>query len=243
MTSTDLTTVEDSRLKQCEQIIKGGLTAFCDVGDALCEIRDAKLYRNTHGTFKDYCKDKWQLGESRVYQLMDQAVVVAALQEAGKNSNALEVSARDVAAVKPHLAEVTEEIRTRVAQGEDPVKTTYEVIEAKRAEIKPKPKAEPEPEDSEPDPWAELVIMDQQMQEQDKLIKSLMKDDKDAEIFAQRHKYAQLEGLVKQLTTTEGEAKKQAQYYADLLKKIRKAIDVTKNTEIIPAIQKLRASV
>jgi ParB-like chromosome segregation protein Spo0J len=41
-----------------------------EVGAALVEIRDQHLYRETHGTFEDYCRDKWGLDASMVRLVM-----------------------------------------------------------------------------------------------------------------------------------------------------------------------------
>jgi hypothetical protein len=50
--------VDETRLlAECERIIDAGIKAFCEMGKALVIIRDRKLYRETHGTFEDYCKD------------------------------------------------------------------------------------------------------------------------------------------------------------------------------------------
>jgi hypothetical protein len=102
-------------------VIKAGLSVFVAVGDALCEIRDAKLYRASHGTFEAYCKDRWQISKSQSYRLIDHAIIVGALESAaGSLSPVGDVSERAALAIKPHLAEVTEEIRARVEPGEDP---------------------------------------------------------------------------------------------------------------------------
>jgi N6-adenosine-specific RNA methylase IME4 len=54
-----LNSIELSKLKQCEQIIEKGLKTFIDVGGALLEIRDSRLYREEFGTFEEYCKERW----------------------------------------------------------------------------------------------------------------------------------------------------------------------------------------
>lgn len=45
-----------------EQTIVNEFGAFHRVGMALAEIREAKLYRETHRTFETYCKDLWDIG-------------------------------------------------------------------------------------------------------------------------------------------------------------------------------------
>lgn len=48
-----------TRLVELEQTIERGLTTFVEVGLALLEIRDSRLYRQTHGTFEEYCRERW----------------------------------------------------------------------------------------------------------------------------------------------------------------------------------------
>jgi hypothetical protein len=36
--------------------IDGGIKTFIEVGSALLEIRDDRLYRESYGTFDDYCR-------------------------------------------------------------------------------------------------------------------------------------------------------------------------------------------
>ncbi|MFN6567174.1 hypothetical protein [Dendronalium sp. ChiSLP03b] len=50
--------------------------AFFEAGKALSELRDRRLYRSTHSTFEEYCKDRFGYNRSRSYQLIDAAIVV-----------------------------------------------------------------------------------------------------------------------------------------------------------------------
>jgi hypothetical protein len=80
--------VEDTRLEQSEQsrlvelegVIRRGLQIFFEVGHALSEIRDKRLYRSTHSTFEEYCQDRWGMpsasarriiGNTRVYDNLE----------------------------------------------------------------------------------------------------------------------------------------------------------------------------
>lgn len=71
---------ERSELAECETKIARGLQTFYEVGEALLKIRDSRLYRETHGTFEDYCQEKWQLKERQAYLLMDATKVVKNLK-------------------------------------------------------------------------------------------------------------------------------------------------------------------
>lgn len=47
------------RLGELETVISRGLKTFVDVGNALLEIRESRLYRAEFRTFEDYCQEKW----------------------------------------------------------------------------------------------------------------------------------------------------------------------------------------
>lgn len=66
---------EEERLVELEAVVERGLASFVEVGQALMEIRDARLYRQSHGTFEDYCRARWALARNRAYQLIEAADV------------------------------------------------------------------------------------------------------------------------------------------------------------------------
>ncbi len=74
---------EQARLEQLESLIAQGLHLFCQVGKALDEICDKRLYRETHKTFETYCQDKWGIARRRAYQFIDAAQVVENLSAIG----------------------------------------------------------------------------------------------------------------------------------------------------------------
>jgi hypothetical protein len=64
-----------SRLADLEKVIERGLTHFVEVGNALLEIRESRLYQETHRTFEAYCKERWGMSRPRAYQLIEAAEV------------------------------------------------------------------------------------------------------------------------------------------------------------------------
>lgn len=64
-------------------MIERGLTTFVEVGAALLRIREERLYRATHGSFEDYCRERWGWGRAHAYRLMDAAAVVQDLSPIG----------------------------------------------------------------------------------------------------------------------------------------------------------------
>ncbi|MDZ8069950.1 MAG: hypothetical protein RMY64_30805 [Nostoc sp. DedQUE08] len=55
--------------------------AFFEAGKALAELRDRRLYRSTHKTFEEYCRDRFGHSRRQSYLLMDAAVVFDNLME------------------------------------------------------------------------------------------------------------------------------------------------------------------
>lgn len=74
-----LTRDETKNLTRCEKTIATGLTTFFSVGQALWDIRDAKLYRGSHDTFDVYCEERWDFSRQRAHQLIAAAEVSADL--------------------------------------------------------------------------------------------------------------------------------------------------------------------
>lgn len=75
-TSEILSTVEQDELQRHEAVIERGLNIFVEVGNALTDIRDRRLYREQYGTFEDYCQGRWGIVASRARQLIGAAKTV-----------------------------------------------------------------------------------------------------------------------------------------------------------------------
>jgi len=71
-----MTTIVTLRtLAECESVIERGLATFVEVGQALMEIRERRLYREQYETFEDYCRERWGWVASRARQLIAAAEV------------------------------------------------------------------------------------------------------------------------------------------------------------------------
>lgn len=70
-----LTSAEVEHLNKLEAIVQRGLDTDLELGNALAEISDASLYRDTHQTFEAYLRDRWGIRRSRDYQLSQTAEV------------------------------------------------------------------------------------------------------------------------------------------------------------------------
>ncbi|MBW4689270.1 MAG: hypothetical protein KME40_30305 [Komarekiella atlantica HA4396-MV6] len=69
--------------------------AFFEAGKALLELRDRRLYRSTHKTFEEYCKDRFGFERRHPYRLIEAAVVVDNLMQMCPNGTQIEVDSSD----------------------------------------------------------------------------------------------------------------------------------------------------
>lgn len=82
MTGLILNEHEVTRLAHCERVIERGLSTFVTVGAALWEIREAKLYRASHGTIETYVRERWGISRQHAGRLMTAAATARALRDA-----------------------------------------------------------------------------------------------------------------------------------------------------------------
>lgn len=96
-------------LADCELRIERGLKTFIDVGQALAEIRDSRLYKGTHGTFEDYCAERWNMSRPRAYELISAAEVVSGMPDTAPPVTNARQAAALAAVPEPERAEVWRE--------------------------------------------------------------------------------------------------------------------------------------
>jgi len=94
-----ITLPESRDLIALESVIERGLETFVQVGEALAEIRDRKLYRTEHPTFDAYLDKKWSLSRSRACRLIQAAETVKVLPTGNRPQT--ERQARPLAALPP----------------------------------------------------------------------------------------------------------------------------------------------
>jgi hypothetical protein len=75
---TELSQEEQSDRLHLERRVE---RAFFEAGKALAELRDRRLYRSTHKTFEEYCRERFGHSRRQSYLLMDAAVVFDNLVE------------------------------------------------------------------------------------------------------------------------------------------------------------------
>ena len=133
---TALATSEAARLADLETAIERGLTMFMEVGEALREIHEARLYRADHSTFENYCRERWGFTDRRGRQLMEAAEIGTQVPVQSERQ------ARELARLRSNPDRMTSAWKEAAeqAQGEDRSVTTADVRAAVAARM---PKSAP----------------------------------------------------------------------------------------------------
>lgn len=159
------------QLSDCESRIERNLQGFYEVGKALAEIRDERLYHIDYGgdfeTFEKYVKSRWGWDRIRAYQLIEAAEVNADVNHGLHNERqARELSKLDTPeerreawkeAVetapegKPTAAHVREVVNKRTGEVIDP--EDIEVVKVKDLGPSPQQRSHENPARR----WAELL--------------------------------------------------------------------------------------
>ncbi|HXT99503.1 MAG TPA: hypothetical protein VN903_00835 [Polyangia bacterium] len=99
-------------LVELESVIERGIQTFVEVGSALLEVRDRRLYRETHLTWDAYCRERWNLSRIHAHRLIE-ASEVGSMLPIG-NTPSTESQARELARLKDEpeaVREVWAEVR------------------------------------------------------------------------------------------------------------------------------------
>jgi hypothetical protein len=94
---------EQSELHRCESVVEKGINTVVEVGNALTEIRDQRLYREDYSTFKEYLGARWGFKLSRAYQLIGMAGVARNLSTVVEVSKLNERQLRPLVGKAPEL--------------------------------------------------------------------------------------------------------------------------------------------
>lgn len=100
--TTTMTKCETARLTELEETIDSGLKTFLDVGRALKEINESKLYRDTTDSFEKYVNLRFNVGRAYAYRLMSAAELDETLEVSpiGDKRPVNETQFRELAKVK-----------------------------------------------------------------------------------------------------------------------------------------------
>lgn len=137
---------ERQQLVECESVIEAGLASFVEVGVALAEVRDSKLYRQTHSTFEDYCRERWGLKRQRAYELIEASDVTRSLSEISDTMPSRESHAAELAPLRNEPERMAEAWK----QANDTAEEEGRKVTA--ADVRKAVRTEPEP-----DRWEQAV--------------------------------------------------------------------------------------
>ncbi|MDE2100104.1 MAG: hypothetical protein KGL39_22810 [Patescibacteria group bacterium] len=132
--SKSLTTKESTRFSHLDKVIERGKKAFVEVGLALMEIKDAKLYREKFKTFDEYCTSRG-ITKQHAYRLIE-AAPVAQSEVKVTSQNAANALAK---VPPPYRKQVVEEAEA-LGEGEVTAKNIKEVARKIAPVPIPKPK-------------------------------------------------------------------------------------------------------
>ncbi|MCK5100655.1 MAG: DNA methylase, partial [Desulfobacteraceae bacterium] len=94
--------MKNERLTYLENLIDNNQRHFYATGKALNEIRDNRLYKLIlFKTFEAYTKDRWDMGKSQAYRLIDAYQVVKNLSPIGEIFPANESQVRPLVSLPP----------------------------------------------------------------------------------------------------------------------------------------------
>jgi hypothetical protein len=129
---------ERRRLQSLETAIERNRKNYSEVGLALAEIREARLYRFDHPSFEEYCRARWNWSRSYAHRVIDAALTVAPLPPEQRPET--ESQARELARVEPERrAEVLARAR---ASGKLTAAAIRQAAQALRA-VPPAPRPAP----------------------------------------------------------------------------------------------------
>lgn len=141
-----LTIIETGRLNDLERRIEAARMSFVDAGEALAEIRDERFYRLTHGTFEDYCQERWGLSRVHAHRLIEAASAVERIRllPIGNILPATESQARELTRLEDPDQQIAAWEKVVERTDGDPKKITAKVV---REEVQ---KLLPEKDDDAP---------------------------------------------------------------------------------------------
>lgn len=101
MAGTALTKSEQSTFEELEAIVEAHKDSWFKAGVALAQIRDGRLYRASHKTFAQYLHERWDMGRSQAYRLIDASETVTLSPIGDKLKSANEAVVRELVDVEP----------------------------------------------------------------------------------------------------------------------------------------------
>jgi len=140
---------EQRRLAELEAVVDTNLKGYINVGMALAEIRDSRLYRFEYKTFDEYMIQVWDVKAKRAYQLIKSAeaaknLEMIQLEEENQMSTMVDIlptSERQIRPLVPFSKEEQIEIWKRVldTSSTENIRITSDLVEKCVREYKQTP--------------------------------------------------------------------------------------------------------
>ncbi|WSB58670.1 hypothetical protein OG880_33250 (plasmid) [Streptomyces cellulosae] len=131
--AAELDDQERAHLALCERAVAELHRTFITAGKALATINQARLYRETHGTFEAYVEERWGMRKSQAYRLIEAWPVGAALSPIG-DTPPNEAQVRELLpVVKRHDLPTARAVYAAVAEVSGGRVTAAKIREAARA--------------------------------------------------------------------------------------------------------------
>lgn len=141
MSAELITTSEANRLCELERIIQKGKDTFVEVGTALSEIRDSRIYRATFKTFEEYCQNRWDFSRQYVNKIISAAEVVSKMETTVSKPTS-ERQVRELAKAPEEDRPAAWERAQEIAKEEGKQKPAARHVEAAVMEVMPKEEPE-----------------------------------------------------------------------------------------------------
>jgi hypothetical protein len=138
---------EVEHLKRLETIVQRGLDTDLEVGDALAEINDTRLYRASHPTFAAYLRDRWGISRTHGDQL------IHAAEAAGQSSGGVDSPAPGTRSEARPLAPVHRDGSDGLASVWEQVRREFSRDEVTAVDIHLTIHKRQQPPQLQPDPW------------------------------------------------------------------------------------------
>lgn len=124
---TALDRVESQRLVSLETVVDRGLETFLEVGEALLEIRNSRLYRAEFATFEEYCRSRWGLSRTHVNRTIVAAELSGMAAVGAKPTS--ERQARELAPLRKDPSQVAAAMREASAGGKPTAEKVRKAVE------------------------------------------------------------------------------------------------------------------
>ncbi len=131
--------------------------AFYEAGSSLAEIRNRRLYRNTHQTFEEYCRERFAFSRRRPYQLIEASIIVdnirgidqvRAIGAQSESSDEMGTIGTQTETDKPMTTNGTQsdetEMRSIGSQNDEVDTIDVQILPTSERQVRPLTKLEPE---------------------------------------------------------------------------------------------------